>query len=182
MNCRFTPIVIIVGTSEGAMSLFGSEDATASGVVRDVTWHESQTPSNLSFRVEQTDETGNVTGYTQARAESIDAKNVVSEGDEVTVHGSLGGDGLLEVSEVENETTGVAFSPDGGELGTLVFLGPPVGGAMLGGIGGLIGIVPGSASGGALNGTLAGAGQGLAVGVACTLLIILGLAIYGAVR
>ncbi|WP_227134748.1 hypothetical protein [Halorubellus salinus] len=164
------------------MSLLGSEDATATGVVRDVTWHEMQTPSSLSFRVEQTDETGNVTGYTQARAESIEAKNVVSEGDEVTVHGSVSGDGLLEVSEVENETTGVTFSPDGGELGTLVFLGPPAVGAMLGGLGGLIGIVPGSAAGGAMNGTLAGAGQGLAVGVACTFLVILGLAVWGAVR
>jgi hypothetical protein len=164
------------------MSLFGSEDATASGVVRDVTWHESQTPSNLSFRVEQTDETGNVTGYTQARAESIDAKNIVSEGDEVTVHGNVSGDGLLEVSEVENETTGVTFSPDGGELGALVFLGPPVVGALLGGLGGLIGIVPGSAAGGAMTGILAGAGPGLAVGVACTFLIILGLAVYGVVR
>jgi hypothetical protein len=164
------------------MSLLGSDDAAASGVARDVTWREMETPPSLAFRIEQTDETGNVTGYTQARATSIEVKDVVTEGDEVTAHGNLTNDGVLKVTEVENETTGVTFSPDGGELGGLVFLGPPVLGAIVGGFAGILGVVPGSANTGAGGGAVAGAGAGFAVGVGLTFVILLALMIWGALR
>lgn len=162
------------------MSLLGSAETTASGVARDVTWHEMETPPSLSLRVEHTDDAGNVTGYTQVTAASIRVNDVVSEGDTVTVSGSHNSDGVLEIAELTNETTGVTFSPDGGELGGLVLLGPPLLGVLVGGVGGLAGLLPGAAATGALNGALEGAGMGLLFGGAVTLVIFFGLMVWGA--
>lgn len=164
------------------MSLLDSEEASTSGVVRDVVWRELEEPPTLSFRVEQTDDAGNVTGYTQVMGESIEVRDVVSEGDSVTVHGRLTDEGVLKMSELENETTGVRFSFDSGRYGALVFLGPPVLGAVLGGVGGIVGIVPTPASRGAFGAALGGAGPGFIIGGVVTLVIVVLLGAAGAMR
>lgn len=163
------------------MSLFGSEDRTATGVVRDVAWHETETPPSLSFRVEQTDDVGNVTGYTQILVSSVQVEDVISAGDEVTVRGSLNGDGILEASEVKNETTGVTFTPDSGELGAVIVLGPPMLGVLLGFLGGVVGVMPGSAARTAIDAALEGAILGGIGGLGITFVLVLGLVVWGAV-
>lgn len=163
------------------MELFRSEETTVSGVAREVRWREAESPSRLSFRVERTDDTGNVTGYTQVQTTAIEVEDLITEGDQVTVSGTTTDGGILEVSSVENETTEVTYSPDSGELGGLIVLGPPLGGAIVGAIGGAIGVVPGSAQAGLVNAALESAISGLLVGGLVTIAIVLGLVIWGAV-
>lgn len=116
------------------MAILDRERTTVTGVARNVTWRESQAVPVLTFRIEQVDEVGNVTGYVSVRSTSTEIKDVVTDGDEVEVIGTLTENGILELEELANRTTGATFTPSSNRLLgwlALVFFGVVIG-AMIG--------------------------------------------------
>lgn len=98
------------------MAILGGKRTTVTGVARNVTWRESQ----ITFRVEQVDDVGNVTGYVSVEGTTIESKDMVTDGDTVEVTGTLNENEVLELKELENQTTGATFTLSYGFLRWIV--------------------------------------------------------------
>ena len=59
----------------------------------------------VSFRVEQTGENGDVTGYTQVELRGELIHGGLSDGDRVRIVGKKGRDGVLRPGQVDNQST-----------------------------------------------------------------------------
>lgn len=94
----------------------------------------------LAFRIEQVDEAGSIRGAVQARLLLPERGAVVVDGDEVEAQGSRRSDGVLEVAELVNLSTGARIRSTISRSRLVTFLFPFV----FGGIGLLIGVIRGS--------------------------------------
>jgi hypothetical protein len=107
------------------MVRYAGQDQICSGVVRNVEWHEDTANKKstvnkyiLTFRLEQVDSIGNVTGYLPVEFPVWQFQNIVSSGDEVEVFGRRKSNGIFSVNWIRNFATSASISTDEAYIGT----------------------------------------------------------------
>ena len=117
------------------------------GVARNVEWREQDNCTVLAFRIEQTDDEGNVINYTPVELREIMIKGTLVDGDKIETVGEIDTEGILIPKRIVNlRTKGciTRYSPNKWIFIFFYAVGGIIIGSMIGAIiGGVIGAIIG---------------------------------------
>ena len=100
------------------------QESQVRGIVRNVNLREEDSDSVLSFRVEQADEEGNITNYTEIEHRDYILRGSLVNGDEVEVTGIKDEQGIVKSTKIHNLKTNAVITQSRPKKGILIFLLP----------------------------------------------------------
>ncbi|UCE96487.1 MAG: hypothetical protein JSV51_02485 [Candidatus Bathyarchaeota archaeon] len=149
-KCEYCKSTLVYSVPKHTFKIAG-EEGVFRGIARNVEQRLENGYTVLSFRIEQIDNEGNITGYVQVELRDPRIKGTLVEGDDVEVVGKIGKDGLLIPNKILNLKTKAYISKSSSNIGIFLFFVPfitaiggfiasrwTMEGAIMGFIGGLI--------------------------------------------
>jgi hypothetical protein len=131
---------------------------TFRGVARNVEWREENNFPILTFRIEQTDDEGNVVNYTPAELRGMFVKGNLVDGDEVEATGEIDPEGILIPKRIINLRTKACIKY-GPYKWNFIFVYAIISGIIGGIIGAIIGGIIGAIIGGIIGSTTGESGE-----------------------
>jgi hypothetical protein len=122
-KCEYCGSALVYSVPQHAFRIAG-EEGVFRGIARNVEQRQENGFTVLTFRIEQIDKEGNISGYVQVELRDPRIKGTLVEGDEVEVVGEIGQDGLLIPTRILNLKTKAYISKSGSNIAFVLFLVP----------------------------------------------------------